>query len=166
MFKSVKTKILAVLIGLSLLTFILAFFGIYNINRVSRTSNLVIEERIPLARCAEQAQIAGLSGVTVMNEALAVQDPEDLDRVFQLEGEIREDQINFDMFVHAMIWGSESEAFKNSSGGLTYSEWKRKGREGVLEVEQAPAKIRQLAGMADIYYSGFIKYVKEVFKAQ
>lgn len=166
MFKSVKTKILAVLISLSLLTFVLAFFGIYNINRVSRTSNLVIEERIPLARCAEQAQLAGLSGVNVMHEALSVQDPEDLDRVFQLEGKIREDQINFDMYVHAIIWGSESEAFKNSSGGLTYSEWKRKGRESVLEVQQAPAKIRQLAGMADIYYSGFIKYVKEVFKAQ
>jgi len=166
MFKSVKTKILAVLISLSLLTFILAFIGIFNINRVSRTSNSVIEERIPLARCAEQAQIAGLSGVNIMNEALAVQDPEELDKVFQLEGRIREDQINFDMFIRAMIWGSESEAFKNSSGGLTYSEWRRKGREGVIKVEQAPAKIRQLAGMADIYYSGFIKYVKEVFKAQ
>ena len=101
-----------------------------------------------------------------MNEALAVQDPQEIDTLFQLEGRMRQDQINFDMFIHAMIWGSESEAFKNSSGGLTYSEWKRKGWHKSLRVVEAPKRIRQLAGMADIYYSGFIKYAKQVVKAQ
>ena len=165
-FKSIKLKILSVLVGLSLLTVALALFGILKIRQLAETSSSVISERIPLSRCSEEAQAALFSGAGIINKAQLVQNPQDTDKVVALEGQLREAAINFDMFMNAMIWGSESEAFRNSYAGLTYSQWKRKGWYGFLIVNEAPPEIKQLAGMADIYFSGFFKYAKEVIRAQ
>jgi PAS domain S-box-containing protein len=154
------------MLAVSGLTFAMAIFGIIMIGKVSKTSNLILADRLPIVRCSEEAQLAILNGENFMNKALLVQNPEEIDKLTIIEGQFRNTIINFDMFIKAMVWGSDSDVFKNSSGGLTYSTWKRKGWHELLTVPEAPPRIKQYAGMTDVYYSGFIKYAKKVIKAQ
>jgi len=120
MFKSIRSKILSILILISSLTFVVALLGILMMNKVARRAHAVITERVPLTHCAEEAQLAILSGRNILNQVLIVQDSEELNEIRNLEGRFRDAIINFDMFIRAMIWGSESEAFKRASGGLTF----------------------------------------------
>jgi PAS domain S-box-containing protein len=73
--------------------------------------------------------------------------------------------INFDMYTTALRWGSESDAFRKSSGGLTYALWVREGLEGKLKIKQPPDQIRQLVSQADIYYAGFANNIIHVFNS-
>ena len=79
---------------------------------------------------------------------------------------MRESLITFDMYIKAIIFGSESEAFQSSSGGLTYDQWEKKGLIGLIIVKEAPPKIKKFAEEANIHHNRYVKYVKEIIKAQ
>ncbi|MFH1563597.1 MAG: ATP-binding protein [Nitrospirota bacterium] len=166
MFRSIRIKLLAILVLISILMIALVIFGINRIDRVARTASSIMVERIPLYRCSEQAILAATHGASCMDKAILIQNTEEMDEFTILEGQFRETIITFDMFIKAMIWGSEGEAFRMSSGGLTLASWERNGWNKVMVVKQAPYRIQQLAGMADIYYAGFSKYVKKVMRGQ
>ncbi len=166
MIGSVRSKLLTILVLISALIFALAIFAVTRISRVARTANLIIAERVPIELCAQHAQLAVVSGAGYVDKILLIQNYEEVDEIRALEGGFRETMIEFDMFIKAMLWGSESDAFKNSSGGLTFAQWKRRGSERNPVVKQAPHEIQQLAGMADIYYAGFSKYARKVISGQ
>ena len=88
------------------------------------------------------------------------------DRVRKLEGEFRQSVIRFDMFVKAIVYGSESETFRRLSGGLTRAQWEREKWHEKMVVEQAPYAVQQAAGEADILYAAFARYAREVFRNQ
>jgi len=58
---TLRSKILIVLMSVSLLTFIIAIFGIIGVDYVARTANETINARMPLMKCSKQAQIAVFS---------------------------------------------------------------------------------------------------------
>ena len=103
----------------------IAVFGIVMINHLARTGESALNEYLPLSRCSEQALLAVSQGTVYLNRAHMIQNPEDMDQIRIIEGELRRSMINFDMFIKAMIWGSQSEAFQRSCGGLTRAEWER-----------------------------------------
>ncbi len=148
------------------LMFAMAIVAISKINQVAETANIVIDERVPLTTCCEKAQLAVVFGAGCLDKVLLIRNPEEMDNIRNLEGLFRETMIDFDMYIKAMIWGSESEAFKRLSGGLTFAQWKRHHGKEVMVVKQAPDWIQQPAGRTDIYYGGFSKYVKKVMAGQ
>ena len=86
---------------------------------------------------------------------LNVTNAEDYDEVRNYVGQFQRTIIGFDMYIKALTFGSESAAFKESSGGLTLSQWKRAGLQGKLVVHQAPSEIRQSAAAVDTSYARF-----------
>ena len=51
---TLRSKILIVLMSVSLLTFIIAIFGIIGVNHVARTANETINVRMPLMKCSNR----------------------------------------------------------------------------------------------------------------
>jgi signal transduction histidine kinase/CheY-like chemotaxis protein/HPt (histidine-containing phosphotransfer) domain-containing protein len=152
--------------SVSLLTFILAIFGIVGVHYVARTANETIDARMPLMKCSKQAQIAVFSESSNIYQILLTKTYDEIDKIRVFEGRLRESLITFDMYIKAIIFGSESEAFQNSSGGLTYSEWEKKGLIGLTIVKKAPPKVKKFAEEANVHHNRYIKYAKEIIKAQ
>jgi signal transduction histidine kinase/DNA-binding response OmpR family regulator len=152
--------------SVSLLTFILAIFGIIGVNYVAETANETIDARMPLMECSKQAQIAILSESSSIYQILLIKTYDEIDKIRTLEGRLRESLITFDMYIKAITFGSESEAFQSSSGGLTYGQWERKGLLGLIIVKEAPLKVKKFAEEANVHHNQYIKYAKEIIKAQ
>ncbi len=163
---TLRSKILIVLMSVSLLTFILAIFGIIGVNYVARTANETIDARMPLMKCSKQAQIAVFSESSNIYQILLIKTYDEIDKIREFEGHLRESLITFDMYIKAIIFGSESEAFQNSSGGLTYGQWEKKGLIGLIIVKEAPFKVKKFAEEANVHHNRYIKYAKEIIKAQ
>jgi methyl-accepting chemotaxis protein len=151
---------------ISSLTLATAVFGIAAIDRLAHTTDEALAEHIPLSRCAEQAALAVSQATVTLNQGRMVRDPEKLNELRALEGKLAQSMIRFDMFVKAMIWGSESEAFRKSCGGLTFAMWEREGWSGTLVVRKAPPSVRQVAGKAELDFGGFSKHARQVLKDQ
>jgi len=164
--KTLRSKILTTLLIASLLTIVLAIFGIVGVNHVARTANMTINERMPIMECSMRAQNAILLGSSIIDQVLLVQQYDDIDKIRILEGKFRNSLIIFDMYIKAIILGSESNAFKKSSGGLTYAEWERNDLAGLIRTKQAPLKIKEFAKESVLHHNHYIKYAKEVIKTQ
>ena len=164
--KTLRSKIMMVLMSASLLMIILAIFGIFGVNKVARTANVTIDERVPLMKCSKYCQIAVLLEDAIIDKVLLTQEYEEINNIRILEGRLREGIITFDMYIKAIMLGSESSAFKNSSGGLTFSQWEKKGLLGLITIKEAPHKIKEFAKEADAHHGRYIKYVKRIIKAQ
>jgi len=152
--------------SVSLLTFILAIFGIIGVNYVAKTANETIDARMPLMECSKQAQIAVFSESSSIYQILLIKTYDEIDKIRTFEGRLRESLITFDMYIKAITLGSESEAFQSSSGGLTYGQWERKGLLGLIIVKEAPLKVKKFAEEANVHHNQYIKYAKEIIKAQ
>ncbi len=164
--RGIRTKLMIIMVVISSLTLATTVFGIWVIDRMAHTADEMLAEFIPLSRCSEQALLAVSQGSVYLNKGRMVRDPERMDDIRILEGELRQSMIRFDMFVKAMIWGSESKAFRQSCGGLTFAAWQREGWNGTMVVRTAPHSVRQVAGKADLCYGGFSKYARQVLKNQ
>jgi len=164
--KTLGSKILTTLIIASLLSIVLAICGILGVNHVARTANMTINQRMPIMKCSMRAQNAILLGSSIIDQVLLLQQHDDIDKIRILEGKFRNSLIIFDMYIKAIILGSESNAFKKSSGGLTYAQWERNGLAGLVIIKQVPLKIKEFAKEAILHHNHYIKYAKEVIRTQ
>ena len=164
--KTLRSKILTTLMIVSLLTVALAIFGIAGVNHVAKTANMMINERMPIMECSMRAQNAILLGSSIIDQVLSVQQYDDIDKIRILEGKFRSSLILFDMYIKAIIHGTESNEFKQSSGGLTYAQWERNDLAGHIIIKQVPHKIKEFAKKAILHHNHYIKYAKEVIRTQ
>jgi len=65
---------------------------------------------------------------------------------------------DFEMFIRALNWGSESTAFKKADEGIHYTRWQAQGWDKRILLEDLPEDIRQYAGTAHLYYTAFMRY--------
>ncbi|MCH5374322.1 MAG: hypothetical protein JJ992_10110, partial [Planctomycetes bacterium] len=161
-----RAKLLIIMLAVSSLTFGTAVFGIVMIDGLAGTANTVLDEYVPLSRCAEQSLLAVTEASVSLNKVQQIQNPEEFDQLRVQEGGFRRSIVRFDMFIRAMLWGSNSRAFRQGHGGLTLVEWQRTGWQEVMVVSQAPFSVRQSAGEADIFFGGFARYGQEVLAGQ
>ena len=70
------------------------------------------------------------------------------------------------MFIKAVVWGSESEPFRQASDGQVFVDWQRGGWEGKLKIDPGSHDFQQAAGITDLYFGGFSKYVLSVIEGQ
>ncbi len=162
----ITVKLSGIMVLVASMALAIALFGIAMIDRLARASESALDHHLPLSRCSEQALLAVSQGSVCLNRVRMIQNPDDMQEIRVIEGKVHRSMINFDMFIKAMIWGSQSEAFRRSYGGLTYAEWKRSGWDETLMVSTAPSAVRQAAGTADLYYGGFAKHARAAIRNQ
>jgi PAS domain S-box-containing protein len=155
-FQSIRAKMIVFSVVISFLVLLIAVLGIIGINRITRSANLVYTDYIPIIESVYLAVSALQNGCELYrNLIIDVKNPDDFDKVRKYKSQFKKTMIIFDMYTKAVIWGSKSEAFNRSSGGLTQAMWIREGLKGKPIAKQTPRKIQQLLSKADGYYAGF-----------
>jgi PAS domain S-box-containing protein len=163
--RSLRTKLFLFAAGILSALVFLAGIGLLGMQRATAAAYRLRRDSVPILQCVYRAGQALRQSNRIRDEALLeVSAPEAFDEVRQYEGRLQAAVIQFDMYMKALIWGSESVAFRTTAGGLTYAEWQRHELEGMLVVPQAPPAIRQLASQADLYFAGFSNNAGQVLK--
>ncbi len=147
---------------LLLLTFVSCFFvaiaavSFYGLIRIEQSSDIIILEQTPYVRSIQEALSSMVIGQSTTEQALDIEDPESRDRLDALSSEFADSVVQFNMFMAAITWGSETDAFKKSGGGENYNAWVRNGYTNSLVVRESSPEQADLAGNATIYYEGFV----------
>ena len=164
--RSLRTKLALIMLVVSSLTLGTALFGLVVIDHLAANMNSLLAEQVPLSRCSEEAMLASAQASIAMHKAREIDSPSDMEQLADLEGQLRDCMIRFDMFVQAMICGSEGDAFRKRAGGLTYEAWMRTDEGDTMTVHEAPASVQKEAQDAAVDFTEFSKHAREVFKSQ
>ncbi len=165
-FHGISARLNMIMLLVSLLALAVAGFAIVVIQSLAANNEQVLHQYEPLSRCAEQALLSLSEGTVHLHQARMIRDPNAVDELRKLEGDFQRSMIRFDMFINAMIHGSETPEFHTSSGGLTERMWVEKGWRGTLIVERAPEAVRLAAERASSKYDAFATCAKTVLHHQ
>ncbi len=152
----IQLKLLVLFVFVSL-TFaavtIISLFGLY---RIGQSSDIIIGQETPLVRSIQEALSAMVVGQSTTERALDIDNPRNTNELDRQEKEFKNSIASFSMFMAAITWGSETEAFQRSSGGENYQAWTDTGLKGVIVVRESTPEQIELAGQTGIYYEGFV----------
>lgn len=129
-----------------------SFYGNYQVLQLSQT---ITKKEVPLTQGIQGALVAMLEGKIALEKALVVDDFAEVDSIREYKAQLDSSIIIFDAFLAAITWGSESEAFARSDGGLNFIEWERTDLAGKLIIQPPSQEQAQFAGVTDIYFGGF-----------
>jgi len=163
---SIRGKLIFTMIVVASLALLTATFGAWMINRLSYTAETVLERYVPYSRCCEQALLTVAENSVILNKLRLLRPGAPEEPFRELESQLQRNTNRFDMFMKAMIWGSESEPFSRAKGGLLLSQWEAERWQKQMTVVQAPDPIRHAAGVASLYYGAFVKYARRVIDDQ
>ena len=165
-FFGIQLKLFAVLVLFAAVLFLTASYGLYGAYAVTLASQKITETEIPLTKVVNEALVAMLEGKLALEEALAVDYFSQKEEIREHEFHLSDSILVFDAHLAAITWGSESEAFRKSGGGLNVSEWQRlHPADDSLVIQRPAAEQVQLAGVADIYFGGFSRNASEAIAA-
>jgi len=139
----------------ALILFAIAAFGFYGIQKISESSRAVIAKEVPLTISMKEALVAMLGGELALEAALSVEDFSQIEDVQHHEADLTKVVTVFDVYIAALTWGSESEAFLQSEGGLNFAVWRRLGLADRFVIQRPDSEQLQWAGATDIYFGGF-----------
>lgn len=154
---NIRFKMLIFVVGILAAFLFLNFLLLRNLHQVAKTADEITTDILPMKESFYRSRLALYRGLGTLDDVvLEVKDPEEFDRVREFENRLRKTMINFNIFIKAIMWGSESEGFRKDSGGLTRVEWQRQELEHRLTVvNRASPDMQQLARQADFYYVDF-----------
>ncbi|OGG52377.1 hypothetical protein A2851_04990 [Candidatus Kaiserbacteria bacterium RIFCSPHIGHO2_01_FULL_53_29] len=155
-FSSIQQKLLLVLVVIAAFPLILAGTSILGIERIAQNSDVIVEREMPLLRSIQEALSAMVSGQSSAERILDVEEFEMLADAAQEKTTFQESIVRFQMFLAAITWGSESEAFRHSAEGKNYAAWTAAGLKDALVVQGSSPEEIELAGRTSIYYEGFV----------
>jgi len=164
-FPGIQLKLIGIFAAVSLLILAVGIFALGGIEKITNASNIVTQREVPLVRSVQEALVAMIIGEEAVEAALFIEDFASIEQLKSHEADSQKSVLRFDMFISAIMWGSESEAFASSSEGSILAEWEREGLKGTLVVQQASVKQAQLAGRANIYYGGFVNHTQKSIEA-
>lgn len=152
--KTIKAKVILFSCIISFAFFSITAFALWAIREISRSADIMYTDYIPLIEATHYASIASRDGNQAIDHLmLDVTSPEDFDKVREYMGVYKKTMMDFDMYMSAILLGSESAEFKEASGGLTYAMWTREGLEEKLIVKKAPAGILRLVERIESTYN-------------
>ncbi len=136
-------------------------YGLYGFSRITTKSRVMTETNLPVLRAISEALVAILGGTSAFSEAVRANDFAEIDAVRTQEANLNNAAILFDMYLSAITWGSETEAFQRSDGRLNAAEWRRLDLTGRLIIERPVAEQVQRAGIANLYASAFAENARQ-----
>lgn len=163
-----KGKKFGIQLKMLLLLLIVAFFvlaviasGVIGFQKISSVSSRITEKEFPLVVSIQGALSAMIAGQSTIERTLDldINDPLLVSSISSLQSAFNTSVSRFNMFISAITWGSETEAFKSSANGSNYQSWVDNGFQGTLIVLEPSQEEKQLAAETSLYYNGFINNV-------
>lgn len=132
-----------------------AIFGLISFSKIVSSSQEIIKKDIPLNRAVKQALLSMLDGELALEDVLAIDDPLQTEKLQEKDILFKKSILDFGVYIAAITWGTETEEFAKSGGGLNTLEWERLGLKGKLVILPPSQEQVQLAGVTNLYFSGF-----------
>jgi signal transduction histidine kinase/DNA-binding response OmpR family regulator len=140
------------------------YFSIQNTIRVAEIHSELSANNTLIIEITREAQSAAKQTMIYLHKAMLQTKNTDMDKLLELEGTVKTSANEFDLFINVLIWGSNSQAFREVHGGLTYMQWNQRGYNALYQVDNVPAEVRQLSSASSLYYVGFIRHGMKVLQ--
>lgn len=164
--QSLRSKMVFAALIIALLFLLIAHFGIMGMNQIASLSNRLHTDYIPVIESSNFAALAILDEIEIIHYSIEhVREPQDFDEVRKYESLFKQAMLNFDMYTKAVVFGSESDAFAKSSGGLTKAMWAREGLQGKFIVVQVPVEMRERIEKVRIHHDKFSGFALKTMKS-
>ncbi len=155
-FFGIQLKLLVLLFLVILFFAAVTATSLLGLYRIGQSSDIIVERETPLVRSIQEALSAMVIGQSMVERALDIDNPKEVNKIDEQAEEFKNSIARFNMFMAAITWGSETEAFQRSSGGENYQAWTEAGFKGVIVVLESTLEQRELASLTGIYYEGFV----------
>ncbi|GEM_PF-578729 len=164
---NIRAKMLILVMGILAIFLFLDILFLKNLRQVAKIADAIPTDILPMKESFYRSRLALHRGLRTLDDVLLeVKNPEDFDRVREFENRLRATMISFNIFIKAIMFGSESDEFLKDSGGLTRVEWRRQELEHRLTVvNKASSDMQQLARQAVVYYDDFSDNAVKVLKS-
>jgi signal transduction histidine kinase/methyl-accepting chemotaxis protein len=151
-----KIVIAAFFMASAVAVLVLGALGWLSLSRVADQASVISKNDLPLMAGIKESHLALGRAQLAAERILEIRSGvAQLDNVAKNEADFRQAHITFDAFAAAMTWGSESDAFAQSDGGIDRYEWKKLSSSQALVMAEPNVTQGQLAGQASIYFAGF-----------
>ena len=111
-------RVLQLVAGISEL--VISITAYINLQTVAESADVILDDKVPVADASMEAMIAIIAGRDVIGEYMLETDISKLD---DIEKAYNDFVIDFDMFIYALIYGSESPEFHTAKGGIIHDMW-------------------------------------------
>ncbi len=128
----------------------------------------VVEQRMrensSIVKATEEALSAAGSVRFYEQRALLVSRTNNAESLEEYAAAFEKATSDFQLFIKALTWGSESQGFKKAGKGTVYERWVREGWEQKLKLHEPSQNIQQLAGKAEIYFETESKHLRKAIQ--
>ena len=162
-FWSIQTKTTLIISVVIVFLVAITATGIYGLGQVRSVSDVIVKEN-PAIRSVQEALVALSTGHSTLERLLDIEALEEggFEEQYAKFIEARE---RFTLFMAAVTWGSESEAFRLSANGRNLALWRKAGLEGEMVVPPPDTLEAQFAGQSRIYFEGFVNNAENAIEA-
>ncbi|MEZ4179985.1 MAG: ATP-binding protein [Candidatus Doudnabacteria bacterium] len=122
--KSVSAKLTSILFIFILIILIVEVFSIWGINKLIKSEQNITGVQLPIAQTSSQALIALRESNLAITKTFLLQNIEQLDEVRLREAQFSKAALRFTMLNNALLYGSKSQEFEKTQGGILKNEWK------------------------------------------
>ena len=158
---TIGTKLIAGFMALVALMLAISVVAYFNLQKVAESADVILYDEVPISDASMEAIIAAITSRDLMGEYLIETDLKGLDTI---EGEFNDALEDFDMYINAMIYGSESEEFKTIDGGKIHEMWVKDGLEGTERIKKGSEDVVKFAKEADEFHQKFRDNAVEMMK--
>lgn len=156
-FVGIQSKLLLLLGCVTFFGVVVGVSGIIGIAQINASSDAIVAE-LPLLRSIEESLSALTAGQLSAERALDADSDEDIEKIGAEKSAFEASVRKFTMYMAAVTWGSDSEAFAHSADGENLRAWREAGLMDTFHVPQASPEEVQLSGETSIYYQGFTNH--------
>ena len=157
----IGTKLIAGFMVLVTLMLVISLVAYFNLQTVAKSADVILDDEVPIADASMEAMIAVISGRDIMGEYLLQTDLSKLDEIRKEYDEVVTD---FDMYLNAMMYGSESKEFETAEGGKIHEMWVKDGLDNEMVIKKANDEVIRLAKEADEFHEKFSENAEEMMK--
>jgi len=159
---SIRSRLMLQSIFFALVLFSFTSIAIWQLYSVTQSYSNSAKKNDALQLAAGQAITSAKQMDWLIQRILLSQYSGNFSRIIARQGELLENMADFEMFIKAINWGSESSVFKNADDGRHYQRWLDQGWDKRIVLSDMPDSVRQYAGTAHLYYSAFIRYTSGI----
>ncbi len=151
----IQFKFVMLMLCISAILSSVSIVNILSLQRLTDASTVITENEIPKLSAVQEILSAIISADLYSDSAF--HDGRLADTAKRQEyRRLFEDSINHShLFLEALTWGSESEAFREIEGGKLYEEWKDLGHDTNIAIDKPSQKLAALAGEVNLYLTGY-----------
>lgn len=121
---TIRIKLLLSIIPLIILMLVVCVVAYNFLQKSIKYIEKILYQEVPIADVSMEAVIALIKSHVLIREYLLENEIRELDKI---EDDFKETVLDFDMFVNAVIYGSESNEFKKIENGKIYDMWIKDG---------------------------------------